>query len=101
MWNFFHVSCNVSYFAYVNLIEDFLQNSLSMILLSIYMSSVDTLFHVIVVPLQVSISFSSLQRNIKYWVSHWANLNGAHISVLVKGVKQWPWPNSPLKLIAT
>ena len=45
MWNFFHISCNVSYFAHVNLMEDFPQNSLSMIHSSIYMSSVDTLVY--------------------------------------------------------
>ena len=45
MWNFFHVSCNVSYFAHVNLMEDFPQNSLSMIHSSTYMSSVDTLVY--------------------------------------------------------
>ena len=45
MWNFFHVSCNMSYFAHVNLMEDFPQNSLSMIHSSINMSSVDTLVY--------------------------------------------------------
>ena len=56
---------HMSHFAHVNLIEDFPQNSLCMIHSSINMS-VGTLFHVIVVPSQVSISFSSLQRNIIY-----------------------------------
>ena len=45
IWNFFHVLCNVLNFAYVNLTEDFLQNSPSMIHLSMYMSSVDTLIY--------------------------------------------------------
>ena len=45
MWNFFHVSCNVSYFAHVSLVEDFLQNSPSMIHSSMCMSSVDILVY--------------------------------------------------------
>ena len=45
MWNFFHVSCNVSYFSHVSLMEDFLQNSPSMIHSSMYMSSIDTLVY--------------------------------------------------------
>ena len=45
MWNFFHASCNVSYFAHVSLMDDFLQNSPSMIHLSMYMSSVDLLIY--------------------------------------------------------
>ena len=66
MWNFFHVSCNVSYFAHVSLIEDFLQNLPSMIHSSMYMSSVDilvygefTLLHDLVVHVRVFMSSRS------------------------------------------
>ena len=44
-WNFFHISCNVSHLAHVNLMEYFLQNSPSIIHSSMYMSSIDTLVY--------------------------------------------------------
>ena len=44
-WNFFHVSCNVSYFAYVNLMEDFSWNSPSVIHSSVFMLSLNILVH--------------------------------------------------------
>ena len=69
MWNFFHVLCNVSYFAHVNLMEDFLQNSPSMIHSSIYMSFIDTLVygelpspHDLVVHVQVFLCLLVLGR---------------------------------------
>ena len=45
MWNFFHISCYVSHFAHVSLMEDFLQYLPSMIHSSMYMSSVDILVY--------------------------------------------------------
>ena len=44
-WNFFHVLCNVLYFAHVNLMGDFLQNSPSMIYSSMHNSSIDILIY--------------------------------------------------------
>ena len=45
MWNFFLISCNVLYFVHMSLMEDFLQNSPSMIHSSMCMSSVDILVY--------------------------------------------------------
>ena len=41
----FQVSCNVSYFAYVSLIENFPQNSPSIIWSSMHLSSIDHLVY--------------------------------------------------------
>ena len=45
MWNSFHVLYNMSYFTYVNLMEDFPQNSPSIICSFMYLSSVDHLVY--------------------------------------------------------
>ena len=44
-WNSFHVSSNMSYFVYVNLMEDFPQNSPSIFWSSMYLLSVDKLVY--------------------------------------------------------
>ena len=44
-WNYLYVSCNVSYFAYVNLVETFLWNSPSVVYSSMTMLSVNNLIH--------------------------------------------------------
>ena len=45
MWNSFLVLYNMSYFTYVNLMEDFPQNSPSIICSFMYLSSVDHLVY--------------------------------------------------------